>query len=244
MINVVLTLFNRIDYLKKQLESLVLQTLANEIQLYVLSNNPNINFKAILDEYSDKLNIKFIQKNNELKTLERHYYVYQQNFDYVIYLDDDIILNPTDIEKLIQFKKPKTYASGFGRVFENGTPENWYLQNEPICGGFGLNSKKPKNVKYFDYVGAGFSIIDCSIYKSLFKCYDTLPVDIKQRVNLIDDIFISWFIVNSYEKLNTNIYIDLISTDDQYATYRNIMHVKAELVNDLNNIKKWKKNDY
>lgn len=242
MINVVLTLFNRVDYLKEQLESLILQTVANEIHLHIISNNPNANFKPVIDGCNDKLKITFEQRKNDLIFFERHKYALKQKFEYTIFLDDDIILQPHMIETLWNMRTRDAFVTFFGRIWENINDLNKYRVNAPYNGNLLYNGEIPKSIpKYFNYGGAGFSIIHKNILIETFKKLEEFK-HIKNKILLIDDIFISWVCnINNFKIINSKMHIDMNRSCDKHASYLSIMDLKNELVEFLHSIQKWKK---
>ena len=184
-INIVLLVYKRVDFLKRQLKSIQNQTCVSNINLHIISNNPEIDFPSIINPFKEDLNITFIQKQNNYKFMERFFYALEKKLEYPIFLDDDIELKPNEIQELWDQKKPKTFKTFFGRRFNNRPPGNFYWSNPPING-----STLPQQ---FNYGGPGFSIIDEAIFPKLLKAYNSYP-ELQNDINNCDDIFISWVI--------------------------------------------------
>jgi hypothetical protein len=235
-IDVVLMLYKREYFLETQLKNIVNQTYKENIKLHIISNNENIKFFNLIKSFTKDLDINFIQKNNENKFLERHMYAYENNFKYVIFLDDDFLLNKDAVEKLYNTKKEKTFITFYGRNFKYRENLNkLYEKNQP--------TPMFTSYKNFNYGGPGFSILDCSIYSKFFKVYNTLEKDVKNNVDKMDDIFLSWIIdtTDSWEILNSHIVPENFpNKDDKFSSYLELMKFKNNMCFELNKLNNWK----
>jgi glycosyltransferase involved in cell wall biosynthesis len=234
-INIILTVYRRKDFFEKQIRSLIKQTCKNKIHLHIISNNKDIDFYSSVKKYFKMLNINFIQKNNELKNFARHKFIYENNFDYVIILDDDFLLEKNSIENLFNKKKQKTYLTFFGRNFKNRSDvKKLYSLNKP--------SPAFTNYDFFNYGGTGFSIIDCSIYKHLFEKYYSFDDNLKNIIHNLDDIFLSWIIncKQDWSIKNSNIIPLNFPNIDEHSSFISTWNDKDILSYELHKISNWK----
>lgn len=235
-INVVLMLYKREYFLEEQLKNLSDQTCKKNIKLHIISNNEKINFFNLIKNFTKELNINFIEKNNENKFLERHIYAYENKFKYVVFLDDDFLLKNDAIEKLYNIKKEKTFITFYGRNFKHRNNLNKLYEN---------NKPTPMFTSYknFNYGGPGFSILDCSIYPKFFKIYNALGRDVKNKIDKMDDIFLSWVVdtTEDWQILNSHIPPENFpSKNDPFSSYLELMKFKNGMCSDLNSLKTWK----
>lgn len=234
-IDVVLLVYKRKYFFEEQLKNLIDQTYKKDIKLHIISNNKEIDFFNLTKKFTNELDINFVQKNNEHMFLERHKYVYENNFKYAIFLDDDFLLNKNTIEKLYNIKKEKTFITFYGRNFEYKKDlTRLYEKNKP--------TPMFTNYKNFNYGGPGLSILDCSIYSKFFNIYDTLEVSLKNNVNKMDDIFLSWIIdtTDGWQILNSYIVPKNFPNKDQFSSYLQLMQFKNNMCFELNKLNNWK----
>lgn len=242
MINIVLLIYKRIHTLRDQLIHIHEQSCIEDIHLHIICNNPELklNFKEIIDEYKSKIKITFIEKQNKLMFLERHYYAYKNKFDYVIFLDDDLYLKKEHIENLYNMRREKTFFTFYGRVFKDRKNiKLLYSNNKPST----HIKSIAKNSEFFNYGGPGFSILDCSIYDDFFKIYTSFNKEMQEYSMKMDDIFLSWAI-NNTEKWNIkNSFLrpEDCKNMDAHSSYQDLWKYKDTFAYKLNSINSWKK---
>lgn len=227
-INVALTLYNRPEYLHEQMECFANQTVADEMHLYVISNNPAIDFQSMLTPYMDRLKITFIQKDNSLRSMERHFVVRSLNLDYVMVIDDDMILYQDGIEKMYSCREKNTYKGILGRVFDFDNGKR-YWDCQPI---WHQNART-------NYTAASFAIIDCAIFDDYVEAVKDVPTEHFSNIVMMDDLFLSWVINNkddwkcytvdvpvkkSYSGDSKAMFIEVGGRKDDFAEY---LHMKS-----------------
>lgn len=233
-IDVVLLLYKRVDFLHRQLTSIKNQSCVNNIHLHIISNNPEIDFSYIVDEFREDIYLTFIQKHNKHKFLERFLYALESKFKYVIFLDDDIELRPNEIQELWNQKEPKRFKTFFGRRFSNRPAGNFYWSNPPIVGS--------SIHQQFNYGGPGFSIVDGNIFPELIKTYQAYP-ELHSYIDNCDDIFISWVVNNLPDwkiECSTQQPFQPLG-EDVHASYVKLKQIKNLLTEKLHSISLWKK---
>lgn len=243
MINVVLLVYKRIETFKNQLNCLCNQTCVKDIHLHIICNNNELesDFEKIVNEYKNKIKITFVKKQNKLMFLERHCYVYDNKFDYVIFLDDDFYLKEEYIKNLFDMRRKKTFFTFFGRVFENrNNIKLMYSKNKPNI--LPSMMKLKKDVNIFNYGGPGFSVLDCSIYDDFFKLYKSLNKEMQDYAMKMDDIFLSW-VINNTEKWsikNTFLIPDNCENMYNHSSFQALWKYKDIFTYKLNEIQTWK----
>jgi hypothetical protein len=235
MISVVLTVYKKPEFFQKQLESFCDQTCAKDIDLHIISNNPNIDYKQMVDKFSNILQITFVQKNNQFGPFERHLYAHEKNFDYVITIDDDIYLNKNDIQHIYNSREKNTIKSGYLRVFKKELNTlNAYYSDAEIPGLIGSD---------YHYGGGGFSITDCSVYNHVMVMFYKIEKKLfdEQQIKLseLDDLFVSW-VAQQYNYKITSHGVSLSLEEHDHALYKKIMNKKGIVVSFLHKIHPWK----
>lgn len=234
-IPVILTVYNKPDFFEKQLQNLCEQTCINDIDLYVISNNPSIDYNSVLKKFDNKIKFTFIQKHNQYGPFERHLYAFENKFEYVILLDDDVILEKSDVQTIFNSRENKTIKSGWLRIWgEMGKlPYAKYEYESP-----GSTEQE------YNHFGAGLSIIDCSIYEYVMQEFNKLNEDFlnKHKLNIIlfDDMFIAW-IANRYNYRITSHGIFCNLQDHKNALWKKIVQNKNFMVETLDSIHPWKR---
>jgi len=236
IINIVLTVYKRPQYLKKQLEMIKSQTCIDSIVLHVISNNLDIDFLKIIEDYQESINIKFVQKNNEFASFERHYYSYQQGFEYVIFIDDDIFVAEDAIEKIFDQREKGVLKGHWLRKFI----ETDFIENlSPYTG-----SEVSNYNSRYNYVGGNLCLLDNKIFDlvvPLFEKYkDKILKDLGVKLERIDDLFLSWVAdTNGYKIESFGIKPTEFLGNDDVALYREDMKYKDSVTKYLHKIKKW-----
>jgi len=101
MISVVICTYNRKQYLKKAIDSVLKQTLNQGLfELIIVDNNSSDGTKNFVqNKYSNvKNNIKYVMETNQGISYCRNTGIANSNFDYTAFLDDDGIAEPRWLE--------------------------------------------------------------------------------------------------------------------------------------------------
>jgi len=235
-IPLILNVYKKPELFNEQMESLCKQSCVNLIDLHIISNNPNIDFQSMATPFVNKIKIYFVQKNNEYGCFERHLYAHEQQFEYCIFLDDDITF-PTskDIEEIFESRSPLTIKSGWMRLWgKMGTPSSYNIDGLERPGIPG---------KEYNYCGTTLSVFDCKVYDNAMKLFPTVNDKLFElhqlKIQDFDDIFISW-VCNVSEFKITSHGIKYNMLEHHEALCKQIMNKKHLVVNFLNNISPWK----
>lgn len=97
MITVAICTFNRKEYLKKAIDSILKQTLdCNLFELLIIDNNSTDGTEELIkDNYTNSnLSIKYIKEDNQGLSYCRNTAVANSKYDFVAFLDDDGIAEP------------------------------------------------------------------------------------------------------------------------------------------------------
>lgn len=212
-INVVMMVYNRPQYFRQVLDSLVNQTV--DFNLHVISNNPKHNnlFLSVIDKYKKHFNIIFYEADNSRMTFERWHYINQHLPDnqYIILLDDDMILNNDSIEKIWETKEKNTYKVFQGRQF---------LKSQPIITKDVWN-QFTNDYTEFSYGAANFAIIDMNLLYDVLN-YEAMYPELCYKA---DDLVISWVVTRNNGKiLNHKVY----PANDQLGVDAEAMFIMLE----------------
>jgi hypothetical protein len=192
-INIIMCSWKRTHVLKDVIKSLEKQTVFDRIILHIVNNNVDEieNIKNIIKE--SKIIIKLSNFDNKNNVFERYIYaskILKENIiDYFIFIDDDQYFETEQIEKLWSIREPMCMVTWYGRLFSNNEPKYW--TETKYC-----HNNSNEEIKYFDYGGVGFSIIDSNIFNedSFLFNLPNIDIDIKK----IDDLWLSYIIKNKY----------------------------------------------
>ena len=89
--SVVIPVFNRPDEVDELLESLAGQTL-KDFEVVVVEDGSKVTCKEVVDKYTSRLQINYLEKENGGPGLARNYGVAHSQGDYVLILDSDCVL--------------------------------------------------------------------------------------------------------------------------------------------------------
>lgn len=156
-VTVILMTWQRIPMLRETFQDLEAQTYKN-FELYI--SNGNLEFQHHVDkyvkEYSKKLSIRVSHDGNEHRSFRRLLAarrMAQEGTEIVLFIDDDIELPPTYIEKALAQYEPRSYKSGFAwTIHENGT--DYYKHR----------TRRFDNDEPIHYCGTGVSMVDATIF--------------------------------------------------------------------------------
>ena len=87
----VIPVFNRPDEISELLESLSNQTF-KDFEVIIVEDGSKIDCKKEVEQYKDKLDIKYFYKKNERPAIARNYGVAHAKGEYVIFVDSDVIV--------------------------------------------------------------------------------------------------------------------------------------------------------
>lgn len=124
-ITIIICTYNREFYLKKALDSLVLQSIGN-FNVLVVDNNSSDNTKEVVDLFNNKLNIQYFFEKKQGLSLARNKGIILAKTEYVSFLDDDALADKDWIKNAIMIineKKPEIFG---GPIFP------FYISSKPM----------------------------------------------------------------------------------------------------------------
>jgi glycosyltransferase involved in cell wall biosynthesis len=226
---VVLLTWQRIVTLRPTLKRLQRQTYKN-FDIVISNANPSEQTKSFIDETANFYTARGMRTivrhdSNDTYAFRRFAVgkdLYEQGYEIVLFIDDDIRFPANYIENCLSQYEPKTYQSGFAWVFYN-RGRNYYKFRKRVY----------TNEVDIHYAGTGISMIDASIFaeKSLIN-------DAPEESYRVEDLWLSYFVYQkdewSLKYMNTpNV---IIGGGDRVALYKQVQrssYNKADLLRKL-----------
>lgn len=225
---IAMCVWKRFNNLENTLELLNKQTIKN-IHLYIWNNN--FKKKDLLHNILSKkpyknLNISWHNCPVNIGGIGRFLIVKKlfndNNFiNKIIFIDDDQYFSLNAIEILICNYKPLTSYNWYGKIFNNKS--YWEGTSNMNLKNYLINDK----IKYLDYGGTGFMIIDtnCFNHPDIFK--------FNKKYLFIEDLWLSFFIINKLNykilngiKLSNNVFIK----KDNNELHKSLYELKIEFL--------------
>lgn len=182
---VVLLTWKRLAKLQNSLRSLSRQSFK---QFDIVISNANLSKEAVnfTDKYSkiyqkQGLRVSIRHDGNDVFAFRRFYIgkdLYDQGYDVVMFLDDDVSIPDNYIANCLINYEPKTYQSGFTWLFFN-RGKNYYKFRKRVY----------SNEHKIHYAGTGFCMIDASIFSDEDLIKKAPDAAIK-----IEDLWLSYYV--------------------------------------------------
>jgi GT2 family glycosyltransferase len=233
-INVVMLVYDRPEYLDLTLHTLHLQSV--NFKLHIISNNPKNNefFIKIIERYREKgMQIFFFESDNKRMCSERYFYIknYLSQSEYIIFIDDDVLLNDDSIEMLWNSREKNTMKVYQGRrfsIYDTEITKNVYT------------TSISKNHDEFSFGALNFGVIDTVYFKEYSPLFD---IETKYPfLYIVDDVFLSWVVTTLGGKiLNHRIYPNVNLGWDDKALFKKIENTAFNHYCFLDNISKFKR---
>ena len=207
--------WQRIDRLPLTLSMLESQTYG-DFTFYIWNNNISYS-NRIADYMKDSpLDTRGFLNNNNIGGIGR--FVASRGIthkhDYVIFIDDDQLFEPTFIQQMVSYAKPNTIAG-------------WYAWE--IRGGY--FDRTPATNKA-DYVGTGGMICDINAFKN--KTLFNIP----SKYQFVEDLWLSFYCKYElgYELYKASVNMTFMPEEDKRDQFRvrNLGPLKAEFYHYLN----------
>jgi len=226
---VVLLTWQRLSGLQFSLKSLARQSYKD---FDVVISNANLTSHAmrIIDKYSKIYNMQgltvHVRHDGNKKYAFRRFDVgkdlYDQGYDVILFLDDDVSIPANYFENCLKQYEPKTYQSGFTWTIYNRGRNYYKFRKRVFSNEFDIH-----------YAGTGFSMIDASIFKD-----EALINNAPEGSLKIEDLWLSYYV---YHKRGWSIrYMELegvtLGGADSVALYRSVQRSemnKAEFLRTL-----------
>lgn len=109
----VIPVYNRPDELDELLESLTQQKATPNFEVVVVEDGSSENAAKVVEKYRNKLNIKYLDKENTGAGLSRNFGMKNASGNYFIILDSDVILPPTYLQA-VDSALQQNYTDAFG----------------------------------------------------------------------------------------------------------------------------------
>ena len=103
MIDIIIPAYNAHNTIKKTLISICMQTVKDKINVYIIDDCSNEDYKEIINIFKDKINIKYYKlKENSGPGVARQYGLEHSNGEYIYFLDaDDMFMDIYSLENLV-----------------------------------------------------------------------------------------------------------------------------------------------
>ncbi len=111
-ISFIIPVYNRPDEIKELLESMIRQTV-NEFEVIIVEDGSNVKCEKVLEQFVDKLNLKYFYKDNSGPGQSRNYGYERAKGNYCIFLDSDCVL-PQNYFEIVQSVLKTDYVDAFG----------------------------------------------------------------------------------------------------------------------------------
>ena len=89
--SIIVPVFNRPDEVDELLESLCLQTV-KDFEVLIVEDGSQLDCKAVVDKYTDRLDVKYLMKPNSGPGQSRNYGAERASGEWLIILDSDVVL--------------------------------------------------------------------------------------------------------------------------------------------------------
>ncbi len=110
--SVIVPVYNRSEEVDELLSSLTMQTLA-DFEVIVVEDGSDAPCGDVCGKYSDKLRLKYFQKENSGPGLSRNFGAERASGAFLLFLDSDVMLSPDYIET-VSNELRREYADAFG----------------------------------------------------------------------------------------------------------------------------------
>jgi len=128
VLSIIICTYNRHDFLKKCLESVLEQTKKSttELEIIIVDNNSNDKTDILIKSFKKKYeNIIYLLEKKQGLSYARNLGVHMSKGDYLAFIDDDAVINPNWLNTLlysIQNIKAEVFGGPIYPYFENKLP--------------------------------------------------------------------------------------------------------------------------
>ena len=229
-IDVVMMVYNRLEYFKDVVTSLENQTV--EIKLHIVSNNPEHNplFKQVLAESKLK-DVEFFEADNSRITAERWFYARDHLADreFALFVDDDIVMQPNEVERIWAQREVNTMKIYQGRKYFE---DQKIIDANTFFGAWGRHNE-------FSYGALNSGVIDLSFFTRhdlLFEMEKNYP----EMCYWADDLVVSWAVTKLGGRiLNHHVYPKENLGDDDKALFKQIARRPIDFTQALDSMHKF-----
>ena len=221
MVAIIMCVWNRIENLKKTIQSLENQT-TKQFELFLWNNNSKISSEVdlIISPYNwinvhhSEINIGGIGRFCYAKELANKY-------ETIIFIDDDQIFKNTFVQDMLNEYEPTTIKSWFGWKFNDDT----YWNRKRVLDGSEVN-----------YCGTGGMCLNSSIFLD-----DELFTMLPTKYSFVEDLWLSFYANHiKHWKLKSTIDVYMAIMEDGKDQYTGLKNTKVELLKYLIHNLNWK----
>jgi glycosyltransferase involved in cell wall biosynthesis len=206
LVSVIVTTFNRKQFLKKCIDSILNQTFTN-FELVIVDNYSNYDFFLFINSYNDKRIRAYQNKNNGIIAVNRNFGIRKARGKYIAFCDDDDIwlkekllvqtkyfINNTDIDMIYcpvqYFGNTSFFSYYFGMYPLPYRVNEKYIElskgNSIACSSVMLRKEIIKKVGYFDENSKLISVEDFDLWLRISQYYNIKYINrilVKYRVH-------------------------------------------------------------
>lgn len=102
MVSIVLTTYNRVNYLRQAIESILNQTYQN-YELIIVDNYSDYDFKKFIESFDSNKIHAFQNKNDGIIAINRNYGIKKAKGKYIAFCDDDDLWMPNKLELQVDY---------------------------------------------------------------------------------------------------------------------------------------------
>ena len=124
--SIIIPVFNRPDEVDELLESLCHQTV-KDFEVLIVEDGSQRDCKAVVDKYSDRLDVKYFMKENSGPGQSRNYGAERANGEWLLILDSDVVLPEGYLEAI-----DKTLSSTMDEIVAFGGPDAAHDSFTPV----------------------------------------------------------------------------------------------------------------
>ncbi len=104
--SIIIPVYNRIDEVRDLLDSLLKST-EKDFEVIIVEDGSSAPCKEAVEEYADRLNVKYYYKENEGRSIARNYGMERAEGEYFIFFDSDCVIPPGYFATLTKALKEK-----------------------------------------------------------------------------------------------------------------------------------------
>ncbi len=111
--SIIIPVFNRPDEIGELLSSLVASDFTEGYEIVIVEDGSTIDCKSVVNEFADRLNIKYFFKKNSGPGDSRNFGMLNASGDYFLIFDSDVII-PAEYLNIVSNRLQKKYIECFG----------------------------------------------------------------------------------------------------------------------------------
>ena len=162
-ISVIMPVYNVEEYIEETLDSLINQTMINDIEVIIIDDGSTDNSRYVIEDYIKDLdNFQVFHKKHEGQAIARNFGIDLAQGEYIHFMDADDYIPPKAYENLYYFNPYNDFV--VGNVLRYGEYNIW--ENKLFKNAFSEFNDDVHSFKLFDYPQV---LWDTVIWNKLFK---------------------------------------------------------------------------